>query len=383
MPFLIDGHNVIAALPDIDLEDPDDEAKLVVKLRAWTGRERRKAIVIFDGGIPGGPSRVLSTPEVRVVFAARHHSTADRIIKERLSALPDAPNWTVVSSDHEVLDNARMSGAKTLSAQAFAERLNQTLVVEKEKPEGVPAAEVAAWLEVFEAHAAEEEASDTEGVSDTEEASISEAPVAAEAAPVPEPPPAAPPVSRKQAQRARQRALEQATPQTPPSRTTRSIGEQMGMSPPPPPEKPAVRGERTAVRGEKPDEVSPEEVESWLEVFHDAPESSVPPPKARPPKPPRQPKPLVVKKHAALSAEEVESWLEVFGDEEPEPPAPAPASAPEKPGKRAPTQDKSKPSQARLVKRKRKLVPTKDEGPSSLSKEDEELWRRLYGHGDR
>ena len=112
MPFLIDGHNVIAALPDINLEDPDDEAKLVVKLRAWSGRGRRKAIVVFDGGIPGGPSRVLSSPEVRVVFAARPHSTADRIIKERLGALPDAPNWTVVASDREVLDNARMVAGK-------------------------------------------------------------------------------------------------------------------------------------------------------------------------------------------------------------------------------------------------------------------------------
>ncbi len=42
MPFLIDGHNVIAALRDIDLDDPDDEAKLVMKLRAWSSRVRRK-----------------------------------------------------------------------------------------------------------------------------------------------------------------------------------------------------------------------------------------------------------------------------------------------------------------------------------------------------
>ncbi|MEJ5309038.1 MAG: NYN domain-containing protein [Anaerolineae bacterium] len=360
MPFLIDGHNVIAALPDIDLEDPDDEAKLVVKLRAWSGRERRKAIVIFDGGIPGGPSRVLSSPEVRVVFAARHHSTADRIIKERLSALPDAPNWTVVSSDREVLDNARATGAKTLSAQEFAERLTQTLEVEKEKPEGVPAAEVEAWLEVFETPA------------------VPEAPPTSEAVPAPQPASPAPHVvSKKQAQRAKQHALEQATPPIPPSRTARSIAEQVGVSlpPPPKPEKP------TAYAG-KPAEVSPEEVESWLQVFHDAPESNVPPPKSRPSAPPRQPKQPVVKKHGALSEEEVETWLEIFGGE-PEPAAPPPVSASEKPGKRQPAGDPSKPSQARLIKRKRQLVPTKDEEPGSLSKEDEELWFRLYGRGDR
>ncbi|MBN1248933.1 MAG: NYN domain-containing protein, partial [Anaerolineae bacterium] len=84
MPFLIDGHNVIAALHGIDLEDPDDEAKLVLKLRAWSSRVQRKAIVIFDGGIPGGFSRTMSTADIGVVFAARYHTNADRIIDERL-----------------------------------------------------------------------------------------------------------------------------------------------------------------------------------------------------------------------------------------------------------------------------------------------------------
>ncbi|MGC9394322.1 MAG: NYN domain-containing protein [Anaerolineae bacterium] len=350
MPFLIDGHNVIAALPDIDLEDPDDEAQLVVKLRAWTGRERRKAIVIFDGGIPGGPSRVLSSSEVRVVFAARHYSTADRIIKERLSHLPDAPNWTVVSSDHEVLDNARMTGAKTLSAQAFVERLNRSFEVEKEKPEGASAAEVEMWLEVFETP---------------------------ESPQVSTPPSSTRPVSKKQARRAEERrAAERAAPETPPVRATRSIAEQMGRPTPPP-----TKREKPAGYEGKPTEVSSEEVESWLEVFHDEPES-VSPPKPRPRAKPRKPKPLVVKKHGALSDEEVESWLEVFGDE-PETPTPTSKPASEKPSKRSSKKDKLKPSKARLVKRKRKLIPIEDEEPSGLSKEDEELWFRLYGHEDK
>ncbi len=149
MPYLIDGHNVIAALPDINLEDDNDEAQLVLKLRAWTSRIRRKAIVIFDGGITGGPSPDLSSPTVRVVFAARFHTNADRIIRERLQALRDAPNWTVVSSDHEVLDQAELAGAKTLSAQLFAEQLNLPPTPEKEKPEYVSPAAVNGWLEIF------------------------------------------------------------------------------------------------------------------------------------------------------------------------------------------------------------------------------------------
>ncbi|HOT93249.1 MAG TPA: NYN domain-containing protein [Anaerolineae bacterium] len=345
MPFLIDGHNVIAALPDIDLEDPDDEAKLVMKLRAWSGRARRKAIVIFDGGIPGGPSRVLSTPEVRVVFAAKYHSTADRIIKERLSALPDAPNWTVVSSDHEVLDNAREIGAKVLTAQEFAERLNQVLEVEKEKPEATSAGEVAAWLEIFE---------------------TPEPPPA----PEPQPPPITPEPAPTPPAPKPPRRPERVAPAASVGRTTRTIGEQIGM--PPPPEKPR----RVA---DKPEEVSPEEVASWLEVFHDTSESDAAPPprKPQPQKPARPAKPLSVKKQGGLSEDEVETWLELFGGE-PEVAETPPASSKQP----SAVEKKPKPAQSRLVKRKQQLVSTEDEETGTLSKEEQELWRRMYGRGD-
>ena len=35
MPYLIDGHNLIACLPDISLDDPNDEAQLVNKLKGF------------------------------------------------------------------------------------------------------------------------------------------------------------------------------------------------------------------------------------------------------------------------------------------------------------------------------------------------------------
>ncbi|HQE91836.1 MAG TPA: NYN domain-containing protein [Anaerolineae bacterium] len=347
MPFLIDGHNVIAALSDVNLEDPDDEARLVMKLRAWSGRERRKAIVIFDSGVPGGPSRVLSSPAVRVIFAAKYHSTADRIIKERLSHLPDAPNWTVVSSDREVLDNARMSGAKTLTAQDFVARLNRSPEVEPEKPEEVSATEVATWLEVF-----------------------------PEPPPTPEPaeaqmaPPAQPRVPRPQTRRQERRPADSQV-----GRTTRTIGEQMGVKTPPP--------EKPQSAAAKPDEISAEEVEAWLEVFHEAPESNValPKPRPKPQTPPSRPRSLTVDKREGLSADEVEAWLEIFGGE-PEA-ASAPPEKTETAGGKKPAPDRSKSSPTRLGKHKRQLIPPQDEGTSPLSPEDEELWRRMFGHGDR
>ena len=286
----------------------------------------------------------LSSPEVRVVFAAKYHSTADRIIEERLSHLPDAPNWTVVSSDREVLDNAQMIGAKTMSAQEFVDRLNQTPEVTKEKPDAISAAEVETWLEVFQEP---------------------ETPPEPPPPSAPATPPSKPRTSRPQATRHQERSA----PDAHPVRTTRSIGGQMGMEPPP------VKQEKPRRYVEKPDEVSAEEVDAWLEVFHDSPESAITPPKPRPKAPPRQPKPLAVNKQGGLSTEEVDTWLKVFGDE-PE----VPDSAPEK---KESTQGKPKPSHARLAKRKQHLVPAEDEGTTELSKEDQELWRRMFGQEER
>lgn len=345
MPYLIDGHNVIAALPDIDLEDQHDEAKLVLKLRAWTGRRRRKAIVIFDGGIPGGYSRSLSSSAVRVVFAARHHSTADDIIRERLARLPDTPNWTVVSSDHEVLDNARRAGAKTITAQEFADILNQAPDVYKIKPDTISAAEVEAWLREF-----------------------------PEPRPSPEAQPSVPgstPSSHEKAaaRAAPHRRTQRTAPQAKPVRTTRTIGEQTGVETSPPP-RPRQPGRRT----EKPDDITAAEVDAWLEVFHDPPDSNVPPPTRRTKPTRRRPKPLVVNKDEGLSAEEVDRWLEVFGDLEELPPAPVEKKDTPK------ARPKARSSGARLVKRKQNLVPfEEEEGAEALSPEDAALWRRMFG----
>jgi len=131
MPYLIDGHNLIACLPDISLDDPNDEAQLVNKLKGFSARTRKKCAVIFDHGLPGGSSS-LSTRGVQVTFAAAHHSSADDIIKRRINKTNDAPNWIVVSSDLEVLSHARRHRMKCVTSTQFA-RLLQSSQPERER----------------------------------------------------------------------------------------------------------------------------------------------------------------------------------------------------------------------------------------------------------
>ena len=152
MPFLIDGHNLIARLHDISLDDPDDEAKLVLKLRGFAARTRKQCIVVFDQGLPGGMSS-LSTRSVKVIFAASVHSNADRVIMERIRHTPDPRNWTVVSSDNEVLDAARNHSMQAMHCRDFADKLESPLRQAPAPGEAVhvqlSAAEIAEWLEVF------------------------------------------------------------------------------------------------------------------------------------------------------------------------------------------------------------------------------------------
>ena len=152
MPYLIDGHNLIARLPDIDLADPNDEAKLVIKLRGFVARTRRKCTVVFDGGIPGGFSS-MSNRSVSVIFAAAQQSNADRVLKLRILRAKDPGNWTVVSSDEAVLDQARTYKMKWMSSTEFAEKMQGDQGEEDSAGEEIDVRlspeEVEEWLDIF------------------------------------------------------------------------------------------------------------------------------------------------------------------------------------------------------------------------------------------
>jgi predicted RNA-binding protein with PIN domain len=110
MPFLIDGHNLIAHVPGISLQDPNDEGQLVLRLRAYNARTRKKITVVFDHGVPGGWSREMSTGP-------------DRVMIGRIHAAKNPPSLLVVSSDREVCQAAEERGARVISATEFAARL--------------------------------------------------------------------------------------------------------------------------------------------------------------------------------------------------------------------------------------------------------------------
>jgi predicted RNA-binding protein with PIN domain len=149
MPLLIDGHNLIGQMPDLRLDDPDDEAKLVARLRTYCARERKRATVVFDHGLPGGWSEALSGAGVSVVFASAGRS-ADSILRERIREARDPRALLVVSSDRAVIAAAKVGRVRLMRAEVFAGRLGAPArSTESEQEPQLSPEEVEEWLRVF------------------------------------------------------------------------------------------------------------------------------------------------------------------------------------------------------------------------------------------
>lgn len=119
--YLIDGHNLIGKLPDISLDDPDDEAKLVLKLMGFAARTGKKISVIFDQGVPAGRSR-LGNAVVEVVFA-NPVGTADALMIRRIHSERSPQNLIVVSSDNAVLNAAHARKMRVFTSAQFVAQL--------------------------------------------------------------------------------------------------------------------------------------------------------------------------------------------------------------------------------------------------------------------
>src|SRR5579859_1000948 len=148
MPYLIDGHNLIGQTPGLSLADPDDERKLVVLLRAYFMRTRKKGTVFFDNGQPGGWND-WSNSVLKVIFVHPARS-ADDLIRQRLSSDKNPRGLIVVSSDQAVVQAAQNARARVQSSAEFARQMTRQPPTTGEKQDGlVTKDDVLEWEKLF------------------------------------------------------------------------------------------------------------------------------------------------------------------------------------------------------------------------------------------
>ena len=147
---MIDGHNLIPKL-GLDLQDPDDETKLIILLQGFCQYKQTKVEVYFDGAMLGGtPQRKSGSVSIHFIRKGR---SADAAIETRLLKLGrSARNWSVVSSDHRVQAAAHEVHARVISSEEFARQVVTAQVersVQSKAESALSPAEVADWLELF------------------------------------------------------------------------------------------------------------------------------------------------------------------------------------------------------------------------------------------
>lgn len=155
MAYLVDGHNLIAKMTGISLQDFDDESQLIARLLVFCRRRRKRIEVFFDKAPPGGTSvQSHGLLTVRFVRAGR---TADQAIQQRLRNLGgEARNWTVVSSDRFVRLAAQAAHARHLTSKEFARMVQDALREDDDSPgekphlkDGMSEDEIEEWLRMY------------------------------------------------------------------------------------------------------------------------------------------------------------------------------------------------------------------------------------------
>jgi predicted RNA-binding protein with PIN domain len=149
MTVLIDGHNLIGAIPDLRLDDPNDEAKLLTRLRAYRARVGKRLVVYFDPGLSyQSPAR--QSQGGITIRQAGSGQQADKLIIRDIRRHHNPRELTVVTSDRDIQHVARQHRAQVIDSGTFAAGINR-----QPQPDGTgnltpfSEEELREWLAVF------------------------------------------------------------------------------------------------------------------------------------------------------------------------------------------------------------------------------------------
>ena len=154
MQWLIDGHNLIGKMPNLRLDDPHDEEKLLEILRQYRARTGDILTVVFDAGHSYQVAKTQKRGGITIQFAP-HGRTADQIIMRRLQQVKNPQAVKVVTSDRAIQQAARHAGVRVVASPEFAQTLlssstpSEATASEKQSDIQLSSDEVESWLELF------------------------------------------------------------------------------------------------------------------------------------------------------------------------------------------------------------------------------------------
>ncbi len=155
MPYLVDGHNLLAQIPGLSLRSPEDRQRLLQALAGFSRARRCRVTVVFDGDPLPGWREELHLGGVRVVHSGTGR-TADTALLDLIRSSRTPADLILVTSDRSLQDRGRHLGAKGMRGHVFRKMMaggSGRGTHPAEKPERSDPEEIAYFMELFDGSA--------------------------------------------------------------------------------------------------------------------------------------------------------------------------------------------------------------------------------------
>ena len=152
MNYIIDaynvGHKISAAAEWLSKGQTEKAIPIILSHIQSALPQAGEIIAVFDGKSGNLQSRFPST-RIKIKFSKKPQ-TADDIIRNFIRRQANPSNWTVVSSDNEIVYTARDMGAKVQTAQQFTNaKTPKTRISENPEKYQPGNVDVDEWLKIF------------------------------------------------------------------------------------------------------------------------------------------------------------------------------------------------------------------------------------------
>lgn len=129
--YIIDGNNLIGKIPQLwnmqQKEKQSSRELLVFQLERYFFNKKIRVSLHFDGH----ESSHIGGRGIKIFYS--ENTTADNRIKDEISYSKNPKHITVISSDMNVLDFARVNSCSTIKSEQFAKEMNRKDNIEDEE----------------------------------------------------------------------------------------------------------------------------------------------------------------------------------------------------------------------------------------------------------
>ncbi len=156
MPTLIDGHNLFHAVLRYEEFADMNVDYLCQAISKYLKRIKEKGHIIFDGDMPLKHGGIRTNyPSLKVSYCGLQ-TDADSVIIEKINESTAPKRITVISSDREVANAAKLKKAKAISSDEFWNLLTEKIQQRhrpapepEEKTKGLTESETELWMKKF------------------------------------------------------------------------------------------------------------------------------------------------------------------------------------------------------------------------------------------